>query len=80
MRKLIRIRQLNKIECSNCDYHVVNHNPEMIATDIEHFINRPCPKCFQNLLTRKEYINTLRSAKIINILNKYFSWLTWFIR
>lgn len=80
MRKLIDIKQDNLIECDNqkCDYVIVNQtkNPN---EDIKKYIDKPCPKCNENLLTEKDYLDYKKFLRIINWTNKYFSWLAFFI-
>lgn len=79
MRKLIEMNQEYLIQCDNprCDYKVKNEtgNPN---EDIKGYLNKPCPKCGENLLTEQDYIQSLQLMKVINWLNKWFSWLTIF--
>lgn len=59
------------LKCDNtsCDYK----NTEIPETEIENWINRPCPKCGENLLTEEDYKNSLileKSIEFINSLNE----------
>ncbi len=80
MRKLIEIKQENLIECDNqnCDYVIVNQssNPNK---SIKQYINKPCPKCGENLLTEKDYLDSEKFMRVLNWMNKWFSWVTIFI-
>lgn len=79
-RKLIEISQENLIECDNveCDYVIVNTTKDP-NTCTKEYINKPCPECGTNLLTEKDYLDSLKIMKVIRRLNKWFSWLTIFI-
>jgi predicted nucleic-acid-binding Zn-ribbon protein len=72
-------KQENLIVCDNpnCDYKVVNTGKNSFQ-DISKYINKPCPKCGCNLLTEKDYLTGLQLEKIINFVDKWFSWLTIF--
>lgn len=80
MRKLIEIEQENLIECDNknCDYVIKNPTKDPNES-IKHYINIPCPKCGDNLLTEKDYLDSERFMRILNWMNKWFSWVTIFI-
>ena len=79
MRKLIERRQENLIVCDNpaCDYkyHYNGTSDDLLLA----FINVPCPKCGQNLLTPEDYLATRRLMKIVDRINKWFSWITIFL-
>lgn len=79
MRKLIEAVQEYIITCDNkqCDYKVPNPTKDP-NTDISMYLNKPCPKCKQNLLTEHDYLLFLKTTRVINFINKYFSWLTLF--
>ena len=80
MRKLIEIQQENLIECDNenCDYVIKNltKNPN---ESIKQYINSHCPNCGDNLLTEEDYLDNERFLRILNWMNKWFSWVTIFI-
>ena len=80
MRKLIVIQQDSLIVCDNkkCDYKI-GYDATLDQVS-ELFINRPCPVCGQNLLTTEDYLREKKIKKMITWVNKYFSWLTIFIR
>lgn len=71
-RKLITGTQENLIVCDNesCDYKIENETKDP-NVDISSFINKPCPKCGENLLTEEAYathMNLLNFVKAINSL------------
>jgi hypothetical protein len=78
MRKLIEKQQEFLITCdnSNCDYKLeyTDENEEYLFL----YIDRACPKCGQNLLTREDYMQYQKLIKIVNFINRYFSWITIF--
>lgn len=75
MRKLIEITQDYLIRCDNpkCGYFIPNATLE--PKDIIEYINMPCPKCGENLLTKNDYLTFKKFISIINWVNKWFSWL-----
>lgn len=77
IRKLIQKEQQSLVVCDNkeCDYTV----PYSDDDDIIVYVNKPCPKCGQNLLTIQDYIAHKNIMKYINWINKYFSWIILFI-
>jgi len=74
MRKLIERQDYTTINCDNinCDYSL------KVKGDIEFFINMPCPKCGENLLSIDDYLNHVRLIKVVKFINKWFSWITLF--
>lgn len=80
MKKLIEVLPVkNLIECDNCDYVVPHPTGDINYIGYE-YLNKPCPKCGTNLLTLEDLNFYKTSIKIINFLNKWFSWLTIFSR
>lgn len=79
MRKLIERHQESLVMCDNpeCDY-TVPYKTENEHTTIL-YINKPCPKCGENLLTEEDYINHMKVMKVVDFLNRWFSWLTIFV-
>lgn len=79
MRKLIEGTQENLIMCDNpkCDYTIKNETKD-IFSDISKYVNKPCPKCGENLLTPEDYLTSVKTLKIVKFINKWFSWLTIF--
>ena len=77
MRKLIELSQEHSIECDNptCDFTIDNPTRDP-NTSIEKYINVACPRCEENLLTEKDYRDSVVFMKRVNWLNKWFSWLT----
>lgn len=72
--------QENLIECDNpkCDYKIDNPSGD-VHTDCSEYINRACPKCGSNLLTQKDYDNYANMIRTMNWINKWFSWIMFFI-
>lgn len=75
-RKLIELEQEALIECDNpvCSYVIPNAEKDPNAPIIQ-YLNQPCPECGENLLTEKDYLEAERFMRIVNWLNKYFSWV-----
>jgi len=48
--------------------------------DISQYLNVACPECGENLLTEKDYMDSLKMLAFINFMNKWFSWLTLFMK
>jgi ribosomal protein S27AE len=78
MRKLIEKQQNSLVACDNqsCDYSV----PYTDETEkyLVLFINKPCPKCGENLLTMEDYLQYQNLMKVVNFVNRWFSWITVF--
>ena len=78
MRKLIEKQQNSLVTCDNpnCDYTV----PYTDATEkyLVLFIDKPCPKCGENLLTMEDYLQHQNLMKVVNFMNRWFSWITIF--
>lgn len=55
------------IKCDNpkCDYV----NMEAKFNEYDKWLNKPCPKCGENLLTEKDYKNTIAIVKIVSTMN-----------
>ena len=55
------------IVCDNpaCDYR----DPEGTLDKLEEYLNKPCPKCGENLLTEQDYNNALTVRNTIAFLN-----------
>ena len=57
------------IKCDNpiCDFADMSVD----YTDYENWVNRPCPKCGQNLLTEKDFKKCKRIKKLVNFANRF---------
>ena len=80
-RQLIEIvDQEYLVECDNpnCDYKVKNPSGSAFE-DVSHYLNLPCPMCGENLLTERDYLDSLKVLKTVIWLNKWFSWLMFFV-
>lgn len=80
-RKLIQTTQSDLIVCDNpeCDFKIPNRDPviQVEDMDLRPYLNMPCPKCGENLLTEKDYIDSEKLISFIKKVNKYFSWLAY---
>lgn len=78
MKKLIIIEERDLVVCDNptCDFKI----PSTSDINIVDCINKPCPECGENLLTEKDYLQYVNVMKVVDWLNKWFSWLTIFER
>jgi len=58
------------IKCDNqdCDYR----NESVTLEDYENWLNKPCPKCGQNLLTEADYYNVKFLLGIAELANKIY--------
>jgi hypothetical protein len=79
-RKLIEINQEYLIVCDNkqCDYKIKNPTGDS-NEDISRYLNMPCPKCSENLLTEQDYLQSIKVLKIVKWFNKWFSWTMIFV-
>lgn len=59
---------IHGIKCDNpnCDFVDMSVKVE----DYEQWLNKPCPKCGENLLTESDYKNTQLLLKITKVMNK----------
>ncbi len=76
-RKLIeKIPGSSLVTCDNisCGFEIPYQ--ENVNTRI--FINMPCPKCGQNLLTLQDYNDHARIEKAVDWANKWLSWTMFF--
>jgi hypothetical protein len=78
-RKLIEVHQEFLIVCDNkqCDYKIENLTGDPNQETFK-YVNMPCPQCGDNLLTIEDYMQSKKVMRIVNWLNKWFSWLVWF--
>lgn len=58
------------IKCDNpkCDYN----NMDVKVTEYDKWLNKPCPKCGENLLTEEDYRNVQFLIEFTGIANKIF--------
>jgi len=77
--KIFEIEQETLIECDNpkCDYNIPNETKDP-NVETKQYINMPCPKCGENLLTQKDYDLAASFMRVVNWMNKYFGWLGYF--
>lgn len=80
MRKLIQMHQEHLIVCDNeaCDFKILNETGDPNVS-IEKYLNVACPKCGENLLTERDYLDSLKFLRMVNFINRWFSWITIFI-
>jgi len=64
MRKLIETYRYSQVVCDNkeCNYSVV-YSPDV---PLIYYLDMPCPKCGQNLLTPEDYIQSRKILKMVN--------------
>jgi hypothetical protein len=60
--------QISGIKCDaeGCDYYDRTATPDRYV----YYLNKPCPKCGANLLTKEDYIGALRIMEGARRLNK----------
>lgn len=67
----------------NCTFEVLPEPSEKSfqarMEELEAYINQPCVLCGENLLTQKDFDMYKTTHKLINWVNKYFSWTVWFV-
>ena len=89
MRKLIDLKTSNEaaITCDNkdCDLEIKatsikGYDPQYPISSIRPFINVGCPCCGENLLTEHDFNLALKFYTSVNWLNRWFSWITIFIK
>lgn len=78
MRKLIEKKQKELVKCDNlkCNYFVPYSDDN--EKDLLSYIDVLCPKCGKNLLTKEDYLQYQKIMKIVDFINYYFSWITFF--
>lgn len=80
-RKLIETKQEFLVVCDNpaCDYKVENVSKDPNENLTEEYVNVPCPKCGENLLTEDDHCRFVKVMRIIDFINKWFSWILFFV-
>lgn len=61
------------LKCDCCDYR----DDEVKFEEYEKYINYPCPKCREPLLTKEDYQKCLRLIKTVKIANAIGKVLKW---
>lgn len=83
-RKLIEVSQEKEVVCDNpeCDFVILNALGNKIndIKDVSEYVNVACPKCGMNLLTQQDYDQWTALHKYVKFINKWFSWITIFIK
>ncbi|MBB6622049.1 hypothetical protein H7E67_01270 [Clostridium gasigenes] len=57
-----------KCDNPNCDFNDMNVNAE----DYKEWLNKPCPKCGENLLTEEDYRNTKFLLEMVKVANRIY--------
>jgi hypothetical protein len=72
MKKLIHYNpdQAGKLHCDACGYDLPDIQPFT-----KELIGAPCPKCGADMLTEKDYHDTIRMFRMVDWINKWFGWL-----
>lgn len=75
-RKLIEQHETSYITCDNesCEFEI-GIELKGDGYELVHFIDTVCPLCGENLLTVDDFVTAISTRKIINRLNKWFSWI-----
>lgn len=72
MKKLIHVDDARgQLHCDACGFVM----PPGYLTFGEHLIGYPCPKCSTDMLTRRDYEDSVRMFRLIDWINKWFGWL-----
>lgn len=68
MADLIEIKKMGGIKCDNpdCDYR----DETVKVEDYSNWLDRPCPKCGNNLLTKEDYKSFKKLLSLIKVINK----------
>ena len=68
MNEIVKIKQIGGIKCDNpsCDFR----DESVPVEDYKNWLNKPCPICGYNLLTKKDYKSVKRLLSTIKIINK----------
>lgn len=56
------------IKCDHCDYQ----EPNVKFEDYEKWLNKPCPKCGENLLTEADLNSVKMMVQLANVANEMF--------
>jgi hypothetical protein len=56
---------ISGIKCDNCDYR----DDTVLFVDYPKWVNKPCPKCGENLLTQKDYDDCLKLTDAVDLAN-----------
>jgi len=65
--RIIDHLNINGIKCDCCNFK----DESVKVEDFKLWLNKPCPKCGANLLTKKD----LNITMIIIAINKWFGWI-----
>ncbi len=78
-RKLIEKLQESLVVCDNpkCTFSIPYNEEE--AKNTIRYINVPCPQCGENLLTAEDYLLHEKMVKVVDWLNKWFSWTMYLV-
>ena len=66
MKKNIEIEG-GGIKCDNPDCDYVKDDVHM--TEYEQWVNKPCPKCGENLMTKEDYLKIQAMLQIVDMVN-----------
>lgn len=76
--ELIKIEKIGGIKCDNpkCDYKDSTVRPQ----DYLSWLNKPCPKCGSNLLTKEDLLTFINLLKFVSFINKMGNKLPKFVK
>jgi hypothetical protein len=77
MRNLIEKQESAIVVCDNpeCNFEISQGDKPLV-----YFVNKACPICRENLLTEKDYNDYMGLNAAVDFINKWFSWITIFMR
>lgn len=62
------------LKCDCCEYR----DDEVTFDEYEKYINYPCPKCREPLLTKEDYLRCLKVIRLVKFTNRIGNVLKWF--
>jgi len=78
IEKLIEMNDPHTLTCDAANCGFIFETPERDVANLHKYIGTPCPKCGANLLTKEDHISYMTLLKVVNFINKWFSWITLF--
>jgi ssDNA-binding Zn-finger/Zn-ribbon topoisomerase 1 len=68
MPKAVKLN-IKGIKCDHCNYQ----EPDVEFKDYDKWLNKPCPKCGENLLTKADLESLKMLVQATNAVNKLFT-------
>ena len=60
-----------KYDFAIADSDIVDENKEILSENYKDWLNKPCPKCGENLLTEEDLDNFLKVSAVANLVNSF---------